>query len=220
MTAAGYDARQDTDRPGFVGKLPSHGDFVSRRLDAALRSGWEAWLDAGVERSRAMLGDAWLGTYLSSPIWCFSLSDGCCGDRACAGVLMPSVDRVGRYYPLSIIALVEGGCSAVEVALGARGWYAQMESIALSSLADGFDFERFDTSVAGAVLPPRESLAAEPGATVNMPTADLALRLSELLGANRVPYSLWWTSAADASYRVFQRLPPADAFAGLLGSVS
>ena len=87
--------------PGFFGKLPSHGDFVSRRLPTELLAGLEAWLDAGLQHSRDSLGDGWLQTYLSSPIWCFSASADCCGAQPFAGVLMPSLDRVGRYYSLS-----------------------------------------------------------------------------------------------------------------------
>src|SRR5262249_12505949 len=98
--ALAADDRQNPDAPGFAGKLPSHGDFISRRLPAALLTPWEAWLDAALERSRAILGEGWLNAYLSSPIWCFSLGPGCCGDRVVAGVMMPSLDRIGRYYPL------------------------------------------------------------------------------------------------------------------------
>ena len=90
---------------GFFGKLPSHGDFVSRRLPPDFLTEWEAWLNGGLDRSRAMLGEAWLTTYLACPIWRFIASPRCCGDSGFAGILMPSLDRVGRYYPLSIIAL-------------------------------------------------------------------------------------------------------------------
>ena len=44
--------------PGFFGKLPSHGDFISRRLPTELLAAWEAWLDAGLQHSRDSLGDA------------------------------------------------------------------------------------------------------------------------------------------------------------------
>src|SRR5260370_19714540 len=106
MPAAAAREHAD-DGPGFFGKLPSHGDFVSRRLPPAIIAVWEAWLDAGLERSRELLGQGWLEGYLSIPIWRFAVSAGCCGDPSVAGVLMPSLDRVGRYYPLPILAVAE-----------------------------------------------------------------------------------------------------------------
>src|ERR1051325_6339290 len=85
---------------GFFGKLPSHGDFISRRLPPSFREAWAAWLAASLERSREMLGEAWLEAYLSSPIWCFAGSIGCVGGQSFAGVLMPSLDRVRGDLPL------------------------------------------------------------------------------------------------------------------------
>ena len=44
----------------------------------------------------------WLDGYLASPSWRFLLMPGVMDGQPWAGVLMPSVDRVGRYYPLTI----------------------------------------------------------------------------------------------------------------------
>ena len=41
---------------GFYGKLPSEGDFVTRRLPWEFTSAWDAWLQQGVHASRAALG--------------------------------------------------------------------------------------------------------------------------------------------------------------------
>ncbi len=80
------------------------GDFVSRRLPASFvllgrMAASRLCLPAETE-----LGAEWLETYLTSPIWRFALSGGVCGDRACAGIFMPSVDKVGRYFPLTLAA--------------------------------------------------------------------------------------------------------------------
>ena len=147
--------------PGFFGKLPSHGDFISRRLPTELLAAWEAWLDAGLQHSRDSLGDAWLQTYLSSPIWCFSASADCCGAQPFAGVLMPSLDRVGRYYSLSIVAPFDAERSAAEIASGETDWFARMEEIALSCLGDDFDFAAFDAALAAEL--PAESRQQESG---------------------------------------------------------
>jgi type VI secretion system protein ImpM len=212
--APAADHRQLPDAPGFVGKLPSHGDFISRRLPAALLVPWETWLDAALERSREMLGEGWLKAYLSSPIWCFSLAPGCCGDRLVAGVMMPSLDRIGRYYPLTIMAPVRADLSATAIALGATAWFTRMEALALSCLADDFDFERFDTSILDEPFPSSESCESVLGACG--PGAFLALSLSDLIRSSGAAYSVWWTSGSPPRYRVFRGLPPAEEFAQLL----
>ena len=99
---------------------------ATARLPTELLAAWEAWPDAGLQHSRDSLDDAWLQTYLSSPIWCFSASADCCGAQPFAGVLMPSLDRVERYYSLSIVAPFDAERSAAEIAsgepIGSRGW--------------------------------------------------------------------------------------------------
>jgi type VI secretion system protein ImpM len=217
------DNGQTPGGPGFFGKLPSHGDYVTRRLPSALRSGWEAWLDAGLERSREMLGDKWLELYLSSPIWCFAAAAGCCGEKPFAGVLMPSVDRIGRYFPLSVLTPVETECSAAEIALGAKGWFERVSAIALSCLADDFDLARFDGALAAEPFPSLDDSAAgslEGRSVEDDPIADVAPLLGRLLERSGMPYSLWWTSgspAIAACCRAFQSLPRPEDFAKLLG---
>jgi len=135
------------DAAGFFGKVPSHGDFVARRLPAAFTEPWDAWLQAGMADSRAQLGDAWLPTYLNSPIWRFALGAGVCGPQAWSGVMMPSVDRVGRYFPFTIAA----GCD-----LPPAAWYATLEDLALSALDAGFSLQDCDAALQALAFTPRE----------------------------------------------------------------
>src|SRR5512139_3843786 len=88
--------------PGWYGKIPNLGDFASRRLPSRFIVAWDDWLQRALASSRAQLGGQWLDLYLTSPVWRFLLMPGVCGSAAWAGVLMPSVDRVGRYFPLTI----------------------------------------------------------------------------------------------------------------------
>lgn len=129
------------DAAGFFGKVPSHGDFVARRLPAAFIEPWDAWLQAGMAHSRAQLGDAWLPTYLNSPIWRFALGAGVCGPQAWTGVMMPSVDRVGRYFPFTIACEVDG------TGTPAPAWYAALEDLALSALETGFSLQDCDAAM-------------------------------------------------------------------------
>src|SRR5215470_14234575 len=89
---------------GFYGKLPSHGDFISRSVADAFIDRWDAWLQAGMAQSRQDLGNDWLDLFLTSPVWRFALERGVIGGNAFAGILLPSVDRVGRYFPLTVVA--------------------------------------------------------------------------------------------------------------------
>ena len=89
---------------GFFGKLPSHGDFLRRQVSDAFVGVWDGWLQECLAASRAELGDRWLDVYLTSPVWRFACAAGTCGPAPVVGVMVPSVDRVGRYFPLTLVA--------------------------------------------------------------------------------------------------------------------
>ena len=65
--------------PGWFGKIPNLGDFVSRRLPWEFTSAWDDWLQQGMQASREALGARWLALYLSAPIWRFQVAPGVCG---------------------------------------------------------------------------------------------------------------------------------------------
>src|ERR1700712_4294952 len=92
---------------GFYGKLASRGDFVSLGLPQSFIQPWDTWLAAGLHVSQQQLGEDWLDAYLVSPLWRFVLAAGVCGPEAVVGVLMPSIDRVGRYFPLTVAQTLE-----------------------------------------------------------------------------------------------------------------
>lgn len=89
----------DAVRIGFFGKLPSRGDFVRVGLSRALASAWDGWLQGVMPKSHE--GDAMLRR---APVWRFAVGAGVCGPCAACGVLLPSIDRVGRTFPLLIAA--------------------------------------------------------------------------------------------------------------------
>ena len=61
---------------GFFGKVPTHGDFISRRLPRSFLDPWDHWLQGAIATSRQQLGEGWLEVYLVSPLWRFCLSPG------------------------------------------------------------------------------------------------------------------------------------------------
>jgi type VI secretion system protein ImpM len=180
--------------PGFFGKLRSHGDFVTRRLPPAFVQPFDAWLQAGLVHSRADLGARWLPLYLNSPLWRFVLAPGVCGPQAWAGVMMPSVDRVGRCFPLTLAAGIDGAPSLPDCRRLHAGWFGHLEALALSALDAGFDVDRFDAA-----------LQALGGAPPAHPGIDAR--------------SAWWTDGAQPvapDSGVGPALPPAASFAALL----
>jgi len=219
---------------GFYGKVPTHGDFVTRRLPRSFLDPWDRWLQEGIATSRRQLGDAWLKAYLVSPLWRFCLSPGLCGPDVWAGILMPSVDRVGRYYPLNIATSLPEGTTPFGVPVLAQAWFDEAQATILSTLEDeGFDLEAFDERVGGlasrlpdpgAVSSPSEAPRDERAWRVPVisPTriADVYPALLHDLTALRLgAYSLWWTEGSQyvvPSLLACAGLPPVEGYSALL----
>jgi len=216
---------------GFHGKLPVRGDFLTANLPRSFVDPWDAWLQAGIAASQAQLGERWLSIYLESPIWRFVLSPGACGPQAWAGVLMPSVDKVGRYFPLTIATELPDGPSVLETVTTATTWFERAEAIAMQALDDdGLDLDAFGRDVAALaeIVPsgPRPSDGdAAPGVWSVPLDADastgvaLSTALDRFVVGSLEAYSVWW-SAGGGSVRgqlwLAGRLPAADRFARFL----
>ncbi len=118
---------------GCHGKLPGLGDFVTRGLYGAALERWDGWLQQVVSASRAGLGPDWQAAWLRMPAWHFSLGHSVLDDRPWAGVLIPSVDKVGRGYPFSVLSPMRpGGVSPAD-------WQAEAEALALEALGGDLD---------------------------------------------------------------------------------
>jgi type VI secretion system ImpM family protein len=134
---------------GFYGKLPCRGDFLQRRAPQDFVDVWDTWLQAGLHESRQRLQEAWLDAYLTGPVWRFVLSAGVCGAGVYAGVLVPSVDRVGRYFPLTVVAQLPSEDCPLAVACGMPGWFESAESLVIEAVsAEALDFDAFDEQIA------------------------------------------------------------------------
>ncbi len=192
-------------QPGFFGKLPARGDFVGRRLDQAFRTEFDGWLQRAIATSKRQLGTAWLPAYLNTPIWRFVLGPGLCGAAPTLGVLMPSVDRVGRYFPLVIAAQLPGCLSPGTMFHSARTWFDAAEQLILRSLDDDFDFDSFDADVVAMGVPTYARAGDEGrGGGLRMDLQDsgdmgatYAQILDQVLMGNNVQFSLWWTLGSE-----------------------
>ena len=125
----------------LFGKIPAHGDFVSRGLPPAMHEALDLWLSAELARARARFPD-FDRRYQSAAPWHFV---DCDPDGAWSGgALCPSVDAVGRRFPIVVAAPADTAAEAnaaaraalelIFAALG-EGWDASRLHVALSEIA-------------------------------------------------------------------------------------
>jgi type VI secretion system protein ImpM len=238
-----------TNVPGLYGKIPVRGDFVTRRLKAGFVDTWDKWLQDALSTSKAQLGDQWLDIYLTSPIWHFVLSPGICGATSWAGILTPSVDKVGRYFPLTFAVPVGPHRSASEIFINAADWFERLEQLALSVLEENLDLAELDSKLQEQTLPgastPKATIDASMDASADASVEEalhngenkgpLALHMNmdqldqtteafaqlgfRLLAQCHPTHSLWRTNGSASMkpcLRVYEHLPPGDAFYQLL----
>jgi type VI secretion system protein ImpM len=122
---------------GFFGKIPARGDFVRAGLPRGFVAAWDDWLQHVMHGAQIGLGDAWLPAWMEAPIWRFRLEAGLCGADAAIGLFMPSVDRAGRHFPLTL------ACVARQSRLldSCVGWIDQAEEAGIAALEDDLDPE-------------------------------------------------------------------------------
>ena len=87
---------------GFFGKLPSRGDFVRCSLPRAVAAPWDQWLQSVLPAAQSRLGEGWPDVWHAAGAWRFAFAPGVCGPQPVTGVWLPSVDKVGRSFPLMI----------------------------------------------------------------------------------------------------------------------
>jgi len=230
---------------GFYGKLPCKGDFLQRRVPQEFVDRWDAWLQAAVHTSREQLAERWLEAYLTGPVWRFAMAEGVCGSGTYAGVLLPSVDRVGRYFPLTIVATLDADDCLLAVACETgRTWFDSVESVALHALqAADLDLEEFDAQlcrVSDQVRGPesaesvylhglmRQGMLGQAPAQWHIPLASgQSLQRAATVFATRQlerqlrPLAVWWTEGSNSvppAWLCTRGLPAPDTFVGMLAA--
>ena len=132
--------------PGWFGKLPGMGDFAHRRLPESFLSEWDHWLQRGLARLKDRHTD-WMAHYLQAPVWCFALGPGVAGEGAWIGVMMPSVDGVGRYFPITLAVEIDASVGDALQGDALRGvllWWERGTQAALEGLEGDMDALGFD----------------------------------------------------------------------------
>jgi type VI secretion system protein ImpM len=213
MVAAGRGvAQSDIARvPGWYGKLPSLGDFASRRLEGDFIEPWDLWLGERLQALRDARGEAWLPAYLHSRPWRFLLTPGALagleGSSTLAGVLLPSVDRVGRYFPLTLVASlprVPAGPRALGELLA---WLHRLEDAALDAVQNEWTIDALESALARLAPPGHEAAAPDEG-PLAMARRELAsalasrggsIELAPALGREDIAGVIWGAMDPDAA---------------------
>jgi type VI secretion system ImpM family protein len=226
---------------GLYGKLPSHGDFLRRRTSDAFVDVWDGWLQECMAASRSALADRWLDLYLTSPVWRFACDAGVCGPEPIIGLMVPSVDRVGRYFPLTLVAELPRHVSVLNAATATSVFFHDAERLLVETLeAEHVDFESFDAQVVelAETLEPltrAQPIALEPGAAAVLEKGDGAWQmpigsaehlapmfeqlLSRRLSALYQPLGVWWTEGSSnvaPTCMIVKGLPNPASFSALL----
>ena len=193
--------------PGWFGKLPNVGDFVSRRLPNGFIQEWDRWLEQGLTLARAELGTAWLSGYLVAPIRRYWLAPGVLGKSGWAGLMMPSVDHVGRHFPLTIAQPME----TLADTLASRDWFRSIDVLARQVLDVDFTIDDLEQGLAQ---------IAKPGAgATDDAMSQLANRLLSPFPTGSA--TVWWCDDADeaeeeSGFLCFDAMPPARALMSMM----
>lgn len=133
---------------GYFGKLPGAGDFVRRRLPPEFIDRWDRCFEAALYASRGVFGQNWRAGWRASPLWRFALPPGVCGASAWVGLMGPSIDRVGRGFPMALAAPLRDSDAVMRVLREGARWFAAVQCVYLEAQADdAMDAATFEARV-------------------------------------------------------------------------
>ncbi|HIE33011.1 MAG TPA: type VI secretion system-associated protein TagF [Thermodesulfobacteriaceae bacterium] len=220
---------------GYHGKIPGRGDFIYNGLSRNFIDSWDAWLQGAIASSRNRLMDEWPSIYLSSPIWRYYLAPGLCGGCAWIGVVMPSVDKAGRYFPLTVACSLPAEFNPFTLMTDRNLWFVEVEELMLSLLdEDQPDVIEFDQKIEQLSyrFKQQECVDKKPqgsfghGSLWHLPlmgvnnASQSSFELSwRMLAARFSTYSLWWSDGSEQvnpSLLVSAGLPEGESFTAMI----
>ncbi|MCF6099660.1 type VI secretion system-associated protein TagF [Mesorhizobium muleiense] len=131
--------------PGFYGKMPATGDFVTRRLPGDFARIWDRWL---AQHIVPLIGSE---TWPRTTALRFLAGSAFFG--ASAGIILQSADRVGRQFPLSVVAQLPD--ASIQLAR-ADAWFAGIEEAAFAAQRGELTPDELGTALAALPVPPVE----------------------------------------------------------------
>lgn len=216
---------------GYLGKVPSLGDFVQDNVTKEFSEYWEQWLQAAIAVSKEQLGDNWKDKYLTGPVWHFALSPNIIGDKGVMGTLLPSVDAIGRHYPFTVVNNLT--CSPVNV-LNSGIFSLEYEDIVLKVLDSSVDLYSWRKELMNTLTP----LACQDKQITQFKSSDqnktgeafeyygdelsaevLQDTMHAILYQKHGDYSIWWTHGScniKPMVLITPGLPAVNQVAGML----
>ena len=216
---------------GYFGKLPILGDFIHQLLPQDFANTWHEWLQRSMADARESMGDDFLPYYLNCPAWKFLLTPGVCGAQAVAGLTIPSVDKVGRYFNFTLATMLPEGVDPCAYALNNREGFKALEQVALDILEQDFEKPQLEVKVrelarAFSMVPPaRHRIETHDDHLVlsqdfARPFADQSgALLTQLLSRDLGGFSIWWyglEGQTKSQMMVCKGLPSTEAYLELL----
>jgi type VI secretion system ImpM family protein len=220
---------------GFFGKIPLTGDFIHRRMNSVFMNRWDEWLKVNILHSQNMLGERWLPIYSQSPMWRFCIAPGVIDDKAYLGIMIPSVDSVGRYFPLTVVQSVEAKAIPFILSTKANQWFQNIEDLLLD-LLEGYEsvVQVFDTKISALQADWINDLPSIPSGlntqdnnySLQLEVSDAgsinhslsSLMLQNLLGSKK-GFTFWWNEGSQAyqpNILLSDHLPAQNQFCALL----
>ncbi len=190
---------------GFLGKLPARGDFVTAEIGRAAARTWETWTAHVLVALDALPADRRRVLWRTAPVWRFALPATMCGPDPLLGLWLPSIDTVGRHYPLLIAVPCPGG-TPDRMARRGTAWLDAAEDAGRAAIADDLAPEDLRSR-----LPPPPDLDVAPD-------ADLPHGMAPLPGS-----ALWWTEGSPRlppQARVLDAMPDPATFMAMLDAGS
>ena len=224
-------AAASQEAPGWYGKIASLGDFAHRRLPHDAIQRIDTWLSYAMAASRQQLGPQWPDIYLTAPLLRFAWTPKVEGPKWWFGVLMPSCDNVGRYYPLIVAQRRTQAPQGADALDHLEAWFDHIGEAAASTLDEQTSLAGFEQALSNAPpWPPSGAQLAmkmRPVAGGERHCLDdrgsiaqwLQALATEALQSRFGGCSIWSSRAPDepgAVVTVLQGLPDASAFATLL----
>lgn len=181
----------------LFGKMPAHGDFISRGLDDDTVAASDAALAEALAMAAHRWDHEWDEVYVETPVWRFMATPGVFGEFWTAGIFLASVDAVGRQYPLVV------GFAAPTLALLAHG----PSTLTALDAAEGLAREALlDLVPVDAVLDRMEGIAqrlfTDQAAKLSNPAAFAVRMLGRLESAPWAIESCWWVAGGGQDLQI------------------
>ncbi len=194
---------------GFYGKLPILETMISKGLPQSFILPWNQWLQDSMLSSQRKLGDKWLDLYLNAPIWRFILTPKLGNDAAWMGIMLPSMDKMGNYFPFSIVIKIPSimlKIAPLQLLDMAYTWYSELENIASLALEQELSLDDLEAL-----------LADTPNILYNKLLTQHNYKLNTFSSTNfSLEHSFWQVDNLNyhikLKQKIFTGLPPANEF--------